>query len=253
MTHRFLVDSIRSVQFPMKSGNFLIRFRWPSITFSIVAINAVIAFITLAFPSAFNYLYSEMPLTTNALADGQWWRFITYMFIHAPAYGVGILHILFNMITLAIFGKGIEYAFGKLQFLIFYILSGVVAGLTLFFELWLRGKFSHAYPQQEPMLIMGASGAIMAIIGAYALLKPHMRIYILFIPYPLKIRTALIGFLILSFILLFLPWLSFIGHSAHIGGALFGLAWTWMWRMWRLRVERASSPFSRLFAALSRK
>lgn len=221
---------------PLRS--FKVWPRWGSLTLLILIINAGGALLTLLHAPSFNYLYAKMPLATDVFATHEWWRFFTYMFIHAPSNGIGVFHVLFNMMTLAMFGEVVEKEFGKLMFLLLYIAGGVLSALTLFFELWLRSIFSETYFSHQPTLIMGASGAIMAIVAVYALLRPHVRIYMLLIPYPLKIQTALVAFLAISFGLMFVPTFSFIGHSAHIGGALVGYVWGWIWlKMHPLRHE----------------
>lgn len=87
---------------------------------------------------------------------------ITSMFLHG-----GVMHLLGNMLYLWIFGNNVEDAMGSLRFVVFYLLCGVVAAMTQ----------ALAAPGAEIPMI-GASGAISGVLGAYILLYPHARIRI---------------------------------------------------------------------------
>ena len=144
----------------------------------------------------------------------------TSMFMHG-----GWLHIIFNMLFLWVFGNNIEDSMGKLRFVFFYLLGGLAAGLTQVF----------IDPNATTPLI-GASGAIAAVLGAYALLYPRARVltlFFLFFIFLLEIPAmVLLGLWIL---LQFLPAVGQlaspdvggqggVAYFAHIGGFLFGLA-----------------------------
>ena len=64
----------------------------------------------------------------GAIANGEWWRFFTPMFLHA-----GIMHILFNMFCLFVFGPELEKIIGKMRFLTLYLLSGIFANVATYF------------------------------------------------------------------------------------------------------------------------
>jgi membrane associated rhomboid family serine protease len=91
---------------------------------------------------------------------------LTSMFLHG-----GWDHILGNMLFLAIFGKNVEDAFGRLGYLAFYLAGGFVAGMT---QVAVTLLFGTAGAARVPNL--GASGAIAAVLGAYFLLYPNSRI-----------------------------------------------------------------------------
>jgi len=94
---------------------------------------------------------------------GEWWTLLSYQFVHG-----GFWHLLGNLLVLWVFGPGIEDRFGKLGFALFYILGGVLAGLT------------HAVFDASP--VIGASGAIAAVTGAFLVLFPrtHIRLLVFF-------------------------------------------------------------------------
>ena len=144
----------------------------------------------------------------------------TYMFLHA-----GWLHLLSNMAFLWVFADNVEDAFGHWGFPGFYILCGAAAGLA------------HSYAQPASLApLIGASGAVAGVLGAYLLLYPHARVWVLlFMRLPIRIPAAwaLIGWIGFQVVALFLD----NGQSqisvawwAHIGGFTTGLAVTWLLR-----------------------
>ena len=144
----------------------------------------------------------------------------TSMFMHG-----GWLHIIFNMVFLWIFGNNVEDSMGRLRFAVFYLLGGVAAaGLQV------------AVSPDSTVPLVGASGAIAAVLGGYALLYPFARVltlFFFFFIFVLEIPAmVLLGIWIL---LQFLPAVGQlatpelgsgggVAYFAHIGGFLFGLA-----------------------------
>ena len=147
--------------------------------------------------------------------NNQYYRFITCGFIHAD-WG----HLLFNMISFYFFGQFVENAFeyifgtgGKLLYLLMYVLALIVSLLPTYF----KNMDNHYYRS------LGASGAVSAVIFAGILLDPANKIYLMFIP------VGIPGFVFGPVYLLISAWLDKkgsdnINHSAHIWGALFGVA-----------------------------
>jgi membrane associated rhomboid family serine protease len=146
-----------------------------------------------------------------------WVTIFTAMFLHG-----GWFHILSNMWVLFIFGDNVEDRLGGGRYLVFYLLSGVAAGL--FESFILKGS-------SVPMI--GASGAIAGVLGAYLVLYPRARVAslvpILFIFTIIEIPAVI--FLLFWFVSqLFSGWLTLQGSSgsgiawwAHVGGFLFGM------------------------------
>lgn len=141
---------------------------------------------------------------------------LTSMFLH-----LGWLHLIGNMLYLWIYGDNVEDSMGRVRFLIFYLLCGVVAALA------------QALPDPHsttPMI--GASGAISGVLGAYLLLFPHARISVLipigFFLYPTQLRASIV--LAWWFVLQFVSSAIAAGGSggvafrAHVGGFVAGLA-----------------------------
>lgn len=196
---------------------------------------SAIALLGCFFSSIGTFFYAFFPLWTDSLSKGEVWRLVSYLFIHAPLIGVGTLHIIFNMLTLSMFGSEVEKWFGSLRFGIVYVSCGIFAALTFLVEQSLRN------PAGTPEAMIGASGAIMGILASFAVLHPHAEVFLLFFPFPIKIQKALVIIIIASVICMFIPPLAFIGHSAHIGGAVAGYLYALWWKkrygkphMWRV-------------------
>ncbi|MCY1479158.1 Rhomboid family protein [compost metagenome] len=136
------------------------------------------------------------------------WTILTYGFLH-----VGILHLLFNMIMLNFAGRLFLTFFTQKQFLGVYILGAIFAGLVFIGSFFL---FNVKAP------IIGASGAIMAVLIGSATYAPLYQIRLLLIG---TVKLWHIAFVFLILDLIQLPTDNMGGHIAHLGGALFGFAY----------------------------
>ena len=173
------------------------------------------------------------------------YQIATHMFAHG-----GISHILFNMFGLYMFGRILENVWGPKRFLLFYIICGVgaaVAHMTIGYirteqlldALLISGNGTVSLDAISPEAInlipslapaLGASGAIMGIFAAFAYLFPNTELYIMFIPFPIKAKYAVIGFAAID---LFGGVARISGdnvaHFAHLGGALTGFILVLIW------------------------
>lgn len=198
--------------------------RTPYVTIGLIVVNTLIFLYMISggmeslqyYTYKFGFIPYELTNSvelTPKLATSPYFTIFSSMFMHG-----GWLHLIGNMLFLWIFGNNVEDYFGPVKFLIFYLLSGVsaVALFTLF------------GPNSQVPLI-GASGAIAGVMGAYMILHPKARITILFIfifiqffHLPAKVVIG-IWFLIQLF-------MSLVGSStgggvaylAHVGGFAFG-------------------------------
>ncbi|HOS59338.1 MAG TPA: rhomboid family intramembrane serine protease [Syntrophorhabdaceae bacterium] len=134
----------------------------------------------------------------------------TSMFLHG-----GYFHLFGNMLYIWIFGNNIEDAIGHKKFIIFYFLSGIIAAL-----------FQFLYDPQSNIPMIGASGAVSGILGAYLILFPYAKVKtVMFILIFIKV-VELPAILLLSiwfFIQLLFSNGEGIAWYAHIGGFIFGL------------------------------
>ncbi len=134
----------------------------------------------------------------------------TSMFLHG-----GFLHLGGNMLYLWIFGKNIEDAMGHKRFIVFYLLSGIIAA-----------SFQLLYDPSSNTPMIGASGAVSGILGAYLLLFPYAKIKtLLFIIIFIKVveLPAILLLTIWFFMQILYSQAEGVAWHAHIGGFIFGL------------------------------
>jgi membrane associated rhomboid family serine protease len=140
------------------------------------------------------------------LAYREYHRLLSSGLLHLDAN-----HLIWNMLTLFLFGRGVEAAYGAPVFLVIYI--GSIAGGSAL-SLWLHRH--HEYRA------LGASGGVCGILFAWILLFPGGAIFLFFIPIGIPGWAYAIGYLAYSFIAMKHGWGN-VGHDAHIGGAVAGL------------------------------
>ncbi len=154
---------------------------FPFVNISLIVANfAVWIFYELPHLNSSVYHASFYPCSVNASCHSpEPWgvSWITAMFMHGSWD-----HILGNMLFLAIFGKNVEDAFGKLRYLVFYFAGGFAATMTQTLVTLSAGS---AAAGRVPNL--GASGAIAAVLGAYFVLYPNSRILTLFVVWPVRV------------------------------------------------------------------
>jgi len=145
-------------------------------------------------------------------------QLVTHMFMHDPS---GLSHLLFNMVSLFFLGPHIEQVLGKQRFLIYYFVCGFAA-MGLHMLLYYIG-----YLGATP--IVGASGAIMGVAIAFAILFPNTKLMLIFPPIPIKAKY-LIGAFILFDIFSGVGGISTgIAHFAHLGGVVGGFLLMNIW------------------------
>jgi len=178
---------------------------------AILGANVVVFIIDLV---VYNYVSRDF---SNYLAlDRDWvwsrpWTLVTTMFMHSS-----IMHIFVNMISLYFLGSGVLVLIGQNKFLLVYFLGGI-AGSFLFILL-------------SPQTAVGASGAVFALGGVLAVMRPKLKVVVFPIPAPLPIWAVIIfGFLIISFF-------PGIAWQAHLGGLLVGLAFGFYFRRKQPRI-----------------
>jgi membrane associated rhomboid family serine protease len=164
-----------------------------------------------------------------------WWQLVSYMFMHD-----GVLHLLFNMLVLWMFGSPVENEWGSKPFVIYYFLCGIGAGVV-------HMLFSHLFSTMH-VPVLGASGAIYGVLLAFGLMYWDQFItLLLFFVLPVHVRVKLLMMFIVGFSLfmgLFVQ--DKVAHFAHLGGMLVGfiyLKFDWRWRM-AGRTTGGAPPYS---------
>jgi len=142
------------------------------------------------------------------------YQFFTYMFAHG-----GIGHIFFNMFALASFAPILETYWGDKKFLIFYLGTGLGAGIIYAVVNYFVGASGG--------IMLGASGALYGILMAFGMVFPNMEVTLLFPPIPIKAKylVFLIGFITYA-----MDRSGTVAHLAHFGGALVGFVIISIWR-----------------------
>ena len=188
---------------------------FPPIVKNLIIINVLVWLAQNVFDEKYN-LTAKLALYPFNTPLFQPYQIATHMFAHGPLY-----HILFNMFGLWMFGKVLENVWGPKRFLLFYLICGVGAAVVHLGVEYFTGGYSAA---------VGASGAIMGIFAAFGYLFPNTKLYIMFIPIPVKAKWAMIG---LAAIDLFGGVAKVSGdniaHFAHLGGALTGIILVMIW------------------------
>lgn len=138
-------------------------------------------------------------LNSNALIMP--WQFVTSIFLHGS-----IVHIFYNLFALLIFGTILERIIGSKKFIFIFLVSGIIANIIAF----------NFYPSS-----LGASGAIMGIIGTLALLRPMMTVWAFNMPMPMFALAIL--WIIGSIMGIFGLGDPGTGHIAHLSGVIVGI------------------------------
>ncbi len=204
----------------------------PGVTISLIVVNVLVYLFQSSLSDrgqeSFIYAFGVVP------AYFTFESVLTSMFVHG-----GLAHLIGNMLFLWIFGDNVEDRMGHLRYLIFYVVSGFVAALS---QVWLDPA------SLVPMV--GASGAIAGVMGAYLVLYPRSRVLMLF-PFPVFLfELPAIGFLGFWFVVQFLNGIGQlpvfqqdqisggVAFWAHVTGFATGLVLvTFLRRPERTRVE----------------
>ena len=183
------------------------RYRYDNTVLWLIGIN-VLVFVAMYFLGLRRLTY-YLSMIPGLVMRGWVWTFVTYMFVHG-----GFSHILFNMLALFIFGTQVERYMGSHEFLLFYFVTGTLAGIFSFLVYYFTGSYM--------VILMGASGAIFAVELAYAVLYPDSIIYLWGI-LPLRAPVMVLGFTALELASSIFGLSRGVAHLTHLAG--FGFAW----------------------------
>ncbi len=232
--------------FPL-SDTVAIR-RAPIVIWVLVAINVLAFLQELALGPALPRVLVVLGVVPARIMHPEWaravglpgadlWPFLTSMFLHGS-----LAHIVGNMWMLWIFGPGVEDRMGHGRFALFYVVGGVIAGVT------------HVVTNPSAVVpTIGASGAIAAVLGAYMRLFPHARV-ITMVPlffWPFFFELPAVTYLLIWFLMqlwggaltgLAPGQVGGIAWWAHIGGFVAGFL---LVGLFRSRAERGERPLAR--------
>ncbi len=154
----------------------------------------------------------SLMLKPASIVQGQeLWGLFTNMFLHAP----GVLHIAFNSLALFTFGIALERIIGGKNLLMLFLVAGLFA--SLFYVITSVFLLNSTTPA------LGASGAIFGVIGAMIVMRPHTKVFMMFVPVPMDLWIA--G---LFFVAIIVFWFGIgggtgIAENAHLGGLIVGM------------------------------
>lgn len=186
-----------------------LRYTYYNAAFGIIIVN-VLVFLFKYIDRRSVYYLSLIP---GYLVEYRWyWQFVTYMFSHA-----GISHILFNMLGIFFFGVQVERKMGSNEFLLFYMISGVGAGIFSFIVYMLTGSYG--------VILLGASGAVFAVLLAYATFFPDSVIYIFGI-LPVRAPILVLGYTAIELFSQVFSFNTGVAHLTHLAG--FGFAYLYL-------------------------
>jgi membrane associated rhomboid family serine protease len=206
---------------------------------AIILANVAVFLIAVFVPAITIYL----GLTCKFVREQLWlWQLVTYMFVHREPF-----HILFNMLAIWMFGVELERMWGTREFVKYYMVTGVGAGLTTLLVALLPFEFT--VPVYFSVTI-GASGAVYGLLLAYALHFPNRPLFFFPIPIPIAAKYFVMILGAFAFLSSISAASSGIAHATHLGGLAVGyvyltrgrggpiaeLKYRWLkWRMARLR------------------
>jgi membrane associated rhomboid family serine protease len=177
---------------PLHDTNAIRHIRFPYVNYGLIGLTTLCFMLQAVLPqAAFDQATIDFGMIPIVVRDvypqpvpwlPDWATLVTYAFLHADW-----LHLLSNMLFLWVFGDNIEDAMGHLKYLMFYLACAVCAALAHL-----------AFNMSDNGPLIGASGAVAGVMGAYILLYPHARVFVLarlVIPIPLPVPAFwMLGF-----------------------------------------------------------
>lgn len=192
------------------------KYSFNNVTLILIAINAGIFLLSSMNRNIIIYgaLIPEL-----VVQEHFYWQIFTYMFLHA-----NMNHLFFNMLGLFFFGTQVERRIGSKEFLLFYLVTGTLAGLFSFFVYIFTGA--------SGVILLGASGAIYGVLLAFAALYPYARIFVFgLIPVQAPILVAV--YTIIEIFSQLSGTGSNVAHLTHLAGFFFA----YLYLLIRMRVN----------------
>jgi membrane associated rhomboid family serine protease len=190
-----------------------------------------------------DYIYNNFVMVPNEILHGQrLYTLLTSMFTHVSLY-----HLFGNMLYLYIFGDNIEDVFGHAGYLVFYLISGLAAAIahiaTMLYAPLISSIIGITIPSELAVGVLGASGAISGVLGAYLVLFPKAQIltivFYVIVPVP---AILLLGFwFVMQWFLGFFDVAGGVAYYAHIGGFITGMVLALVFGLKRKRALKGRS------------
>jgi membrane associated rhomboid family serine protease len=197
------------------------RYAFRNLSIWLIAANVLVFALEYLFPQVGTY----MAMTPILVLSGAFWQPLTYMFAHA-----NLTHLLVNMLGLLFFGTAVEKEMGSKEFILYYLLTGLLAGLFSF--------AAYLFTGGAAISLLGASGAVFAVLLAFATLEPRAQILIWGI-IPVRAPIMVIGYTLIELFSQIFASRSSVAHLTHLAGFGFG----WLYFLARFGVN----PWRRFF------
>lgn len=232
----------------------------PPITRNLIIINLLVWLASITLPSVlyktFNISFDPLNMFGLHYFEAQDFNLVqlfTYMFLH-DTNGFG--HVFFNMFSVYMFGRTLEYTLGAKRYLTYYVITGMGAAIVQQ-VVWyfIIHNFVQDYTQMtglipdmatftNGLLTVGASGAVFGILLAFGMLYPNAPLFIMFIPIPIKAKYFVIFYGIIELTMGVGNITGIkgdnIAHFAHLGGMLFGY---FLIKYWKRKNFNNNEPF----------
>lgn len=184
--------------------------RTTTVVFNLLIINVLVFLLQMFLDGPEEKISRFLALWPYGSEPFEPYQLVTHMFAHG-----GWAHILFNMFALWSFGTMLERVWGPKKFLIFYFACGLAAGVA------------HLFLSNAPAV--GASGAIMGLLAAFAYLFPNTQLFMFPFPFPVKAKYAIAVIAAIDLFGGVYSTGSKIAHFAHLGGLLMGFVLVILW------------------------
>lgn len=191
------------------------KYTFKNATFYLIGINVLIFLITSYIWPRGTYYLSMIP---SFVLHGYVYQVFTYMFVHA-----NFSHILFNMLSLFIFGQALEKRIGTREFLLYYLSVGTLSGIFSFISYLIAG---------QDAVLLGASGAVYGILLLFAVFFPFAKIYV-FGLLPIRAPFLIVIFFFIELFSQFSGVNSGVAHLTHLAGLAFG----YLYCLFRMKIN----------------
>ena len=192
----------------------------PNIIFALLIINGLVFALQQFAPSLMLKLFALWPVQVPWFMP---WQLVTYGFMHSQS---ALMHIVFNMLMLWMFGRELEQIMGPRRFLTYYMTCVIGAGVV---QLLVGAYYGSGAPT------LGASGGVYGILLAYGMHFPNRTLMLIFPPIPMKAKYFVILLGLFELTLGFSGAAPGIANFAHLGGMLFGFFLIRHWGRRRVR------------------
>jgi membrane associated rhomboid family serine protease len=195
----------------------------PPVTRTLILVNVAVFFAQFVIGNWLVFNFALWPLSLageyglRGVGRFQVWQVITYAFLHG-----GLLHLMFNMLALFMFGSEIERAWGQRRYLVYYF--GCIAGAAVAQLIVTKLQAGPAYPT------LGASGGVFGLLLAFGMLFPRRMILLIFPPIPMPAWLFVTVYGAIELVLGVTGTQAGVAHFAHLGGMAAGFAMIRYWR-----------------------